>query len=88
MGKSLKGKELGKGITQRRDGLYQISITKFKKRITLYAKTEEEAWEYLFRSVTTGVTFGTFEAEGAPFGRDFFYERLRRFYWILDKKRS
>lgn len=43
MGKSLKGKELGKGITQRRDGLYQISITKFKKRITLYAKTEEEA---------------------------------------------
>ena len=40
MGKSLNGKELGSGITQRKDGLYQARfINRFGKRQTLYAKT-------------------------------------------------
>lgn len=43
MGKSLKGKELGKGITQRKDGLYQARfVNRFGKRETLYAKTYNE----------------------------------------------
>ena len=33
MGKSLKGKELGKGISQRKDGLYQARfMNRFGKR--------------------------------------------------------
>lgn len=43
MGKSLKGKELGKGITQRKDGLYQARfINRFGKRQTIYATTVTE----------------------------------------------
>ncbi len=43
MGKSLKGKELGKGITQRKDGSYQARFTnRFGKRETIYAKTATE----------------------------------------------
>ena len=43
MGKSLNGKELGKGITQRKDGLYQARfINRFGKRQTLYGKTISE----------------------------------------------
>ncbi|QWT53041.1 site-specific integrase [Eubacterium sp. MSJ-33] len=43
MGKSLKGRELGKGITQRKDGLYQARFTnRFGKRKTIYAKTMSE----------------------------------------------
>lgn len=43
MGKSLKGKELGKGISQRKDGLYQARFTnRFGKRETLYLKTYNE----------------------------------------------
>ena len=43
MGKSLKGKELGKGITQRKDGIYQARFTnRFGKRQTLYAGTVTE----------------------------------------------
>lgn len=58
MGKSLKGKELGRGITQRRDGRYQISYTtKFKKRITLYAKTEEEA-RFVLKKATANTSDG------------------------------
>ena len=43
MGKSLNGKELGKGISQRKDGLYQARFTnRFGKRQTLYAPTISE----------------------------------------------
>lgn len=43
MGKSLKGKELGKGISQRKDGLFQARfINRFGKRQTIYAKTLHE----------------------------------------------
>ena len=39
MGKSLAGKELGQGITQRKDGRYQARFTnRFGKRQTIYAK--------------------------------------------------
>lgn len=48
MGKSLKGKELGKGISQRKDGLYQARFTdRFGKRQTMYAKTYNEAVQIL-----------------------------------------
>ena len=43
MGKSLNGKELGRGITQRKDGLYQARfINRFGKRQTIYDKTYNE----------------------------------------------
>ena len=43
MGKSLKGKELGRGISQRKGGLYQARFTnRFGKRETIYAKTVTE----------------------------------------------
>lgn len=43
MGKSLKGKEIGKGISQRKDGLYQARfINRFGRRQTIYAKTLHE----------------------------------------------
>lgn len=43
MGKALNGKELGKGITQRKDKLYQARyINRFGKRVTLYGKTLSE----------------------------------------------
>lgn len=43
MGKSLKGKELGAGISQRKDGFYQARfVNRFGKRETIYAKTLNE----------------------------------------------
>lgn len=43
MGKSLNGKELGRGISQRKDGLYQARfMNRFGKRQTIYAKTYSE----------------------------------------------
>ena len=43
MGKSLKGKELGKGISQRKDGRYQARfVNRFGKRQVLYGQTMTE----------------------------------------------
>lgn len=43
MGKSLNGKELGKGIFQRKDGFYVARFTnRFGKRQTFYGKTQSE----------------------------------------------
>lgn len=43
MGKSLRGKELGKNISQRKDGRYQARfINRFGQRQTIYAKTLNE----------------------------------------------
>lgn len=43
MGKSLKGKELGKNICQRKDGTYMARfVNRFGKRQTIYAKTLNE----------------------------------------------
>ena len=40
MGKALNGKELGVGISQRQDGLYQARFTNINgKRITIYDKS-------------------------------------------------
>lgn len=46
MGKSLKGKELGKGITQRKDGIYQGRfVNRFGERRTVYANSLKEIRE-------------------------------------------
>lgn len=48
MGKSLKGKELGKGISQRADGRYQARFTnRFGKRQSVYGKTYNEVIQLL-----------------------------------------
>jgi integrase len=56
MGKSLEGKELGDGIQQRKDGLYQARfINRFGKRQTIYAKTHKEIKAKLAMAQVTDV---------------------------------
>lgn len=48
VGKSLNGKELGRGITQRKDGLYQGRfVNRFGKKQTIYAPTLNEVRQKL-----------------------------------------
>ena len=43
MGKDLKGKELGKGVCQRKDGLYSARCTQHGQSYGRYFKTAKEA---------------------------------------------
>ena len=112
MGKDLKGKELGKGICQRKDGLYSTRCTQHGQSYGRYFKTADrtveiaiqrkllsdyigmveqaavcadpELYSYILRAVTEGTTFVVLKSlYGIPCERDMFYDRRRKFYWVL-----
>lgn len=69
MGKDLKGKECGKGICQRKDGLYSARYTVNGKTRYSYFKTVKDAKAWLKEE------------------KDMFYDRRRKFYWVLSRVR-
>lgn len=62
-------------------------------RITLIEETAKQAdkylWKYILKAVTEGVSYMClkFKME-IPCGRDMFYDRYRRFFWLLSKSRE
>lgn len=65
----------------------------YLERIKLIEKTAEEADKYLsdyiLKAVTEGISYTClkFKME-IPCGRDMFYDRYRRFFWLLSKMRD
>lgn len=58
MGKDLKGKELGAGISQRKDGLYQARYTdRWNKRKTIYNKSLRELRNQLAEAMSDNKKF-------------------------------
>lgn len=58
MGKDLKGKELGEGLTQRKDGLYQARYTdRWGKRKTIYNKNLRELRRQLAEAISDNENF-------------------------------
>lgn len=52
------------------------------------AASKIDLGDYIFEAVTREYTFAYFEARGIPCSRNVFYERLRAFYYVLDKLRQ
>lgn len=46
-----------------------------------------DIWEWLFKGVTCGLSYADMTGQGIPCGRDYYYERYRKFFWLLDKER-
>lgn len=58
MGKDLKGRELGVGLSQRKDGLYQARYTdRWKKRRTIYNKSIRELRKQLAEAIAENENF-------------------------------
>ena len=58
MGKDLKGKELGVGISQRKDGLYQARYSdRWGKRKTIYGKNLRELRKELAEAIAGNENF-------------------------------
>jgi hypothetical protein len=144
LGKDLKGKELGKGICQRKDGLYFARCTQHGQSFGSYFKTAKDAkawlkeldgsaglasrgtdilrvnaskiadrtaeiaiqrkllsdymsmveqsamaadselYSYILKAVTENLTFVTLKnVYGIQCERDMFYDRRRKFYFVL-----
>lgn len=64
MGKDLKGKELGIGISQRKDGIYQARFNdRWGKRKTIYNKSIKELRKELAIAVSENETFSSIREE-------------------------
>lgn len=77
------------------DPTADVAIQKayYQERIELIEKTAMEADKYLsdyiLKAVTEGISYTClkFKME-IPCGRDMFYDRYRRFFWLLSKMRD
>lgn len=65
----------------------------YLERINLIEETAKKAdkylWNYILKAVTEGLSYTClkFKME-IPCGRDMFYDRYRRFFWLLSKSRE
>ena len=50
--------------------------------------SDGDIFEYLIKSVCYGVSYGHLRADGMPCSRDYFYNRYRLFFYLLDKVRE
>ncbi len=50
-------------------------------------ETDAYIWTWLFEAVTCGLSYGTMVTRGIPCGKDYYYDRYRKFFWLLDKER-
>ena len=69
-----------------------IRAAQLDSNMTIVKKCAKEAggdiWEWLFMGVTCGLSFVTLEKRGIHCGKDYYYERYRKFFWLLDKERG
>lgn len=50
---------------------------------------DEELYSYILKAVTEGLSYTYLKtALEMPCGRDAYYDRYRRFFWLLDKERD
>ena len=69
-----------------------IRLHELKRKIDTVEKvakaTDETIWEYILKAVTTeGITYNYLhQVMGIPCGKDMYYDRRRRFYWLMSKE--
>ena len=50
---------------------------------------DPDLWKYIFKAVTEELSFTYLKSRlEIPCGKDMFYDRYRRFFWILSKERG
>ena len=72
---------------------YAMRRVYFAERIDLIEKiakeTDKYLYEYILRAVTEGLSYTYLKAKlKIPCGRDMYYDRYRRFFWLLSNARK
>ena len=72
---------------------YAIRRVYYAERIDLIEKIAREAdkylYEYILRAVTEGLSFTYLKSKlKIPCSRDMYYDRYRRFFWLLNEARK
>jgi len=82
-------------VSSRSDPTAKYAIRKafYSERIELIENIAREADEFLYgyilKAVTEGVSYTYLKSRfGIPCGKDMFYDRYRRFFWLLSEARQ
>ena len=72
---------------------YAIRKASYSERIKLVERiameTDTELHSYILKAVTEGLSFTYLKTKlDIPCGRDMYYDRYRRFFWLLSKARD
>ena len=72
---------------------YALKRAQYAERINLVERTALEADEflssYILKAVTEGLSYTYLKAKlDIPCGRDMYYDRYRRFFWLLSESRD
>lgn len=52
-------------------------------------ETDKYLYEYILKAVTEGLSYTYLRTKmGIPCGRDMYYDRYRKFFWLLDNSRN
>jgi len=62
-------------------------LTRMKAVEETAKMADESLWEYIFKGVTEGVGYTYLKSVmDIPCGKDMYYDRYRKFFWLLDSK--
>lgn len=72
---------------------FVIRKDRYREKIELIERIAKEAdkclYDYILKAVTEGLSYTYLKAKlGIPCGRDMFYDRYRRFFWLLSEARQ
>ncbi len=70
-----------------------LTRTYYSKRIQLLEQVAKDAdkhlWHYILRAVTEGLSYTYLRTRlDIPCGKDMYYDRYRRFFWLLSELRD
>lgn len=70
-----------------------VMKAKYSERIELLEKAAREAdiylCNYIIKAVTEGLSYSYLKSKlNIPCGKDMYYDRYRKFFWLLDKSRE
>jgi hypothetical protein len=52
-------------------------------------ETDEYLYKYILKAVTEGLSYSNLKSKyEIPCGKDMYYDRYRRFFWLLDRSRD
>lgn len=84
---------------QHPDGLYDptsaraITRAYYSKRMELIEQVAKDAdrylWQYILKAVTEGLSYTYLKTKmSIPCGKDMYYDRYRKFFWLLSEVRD
>jgi hypothetical protein len=82
----------GGSFTGDRTGNTAVKRASMRSRMEMVEQAaiaaDPDIYSYILTCVTQGVSYDKLVAAGIPCSRDYFYERYRKFFWILDQIRE